>query len=61
MKFASLIAVASAVKLTQKSAATPGDIVDHCDSNGNGRLSKAEFKACVGQAVPKNQRASFNK
>jgi len=62
MKFASLIAVASAVRLTQREGPpTASEIIAECDTSKNGLLSKKEVKACIKKHVPKGDRAGVDK
>jgi len=65
MKFASLIAVASAVRVTQKGTKggdgpSPADIIDECDTSGNGMLSKDEVHACIAEHVPAEHQEEAN-
>ncbi len=68
MKFFQLIAAASAVRLTQKKGGppkgdgpTPADVIDECDTSGNGMLDKAEVHACIAAHVPEEHQAEAEK
>jgi len=62
MKFASLIAVASAVRLSQRQGPpSAADIIKECDTSKNGLLSKKEVKSCIKKHVPKGERAGVDK
>ena len=63
MKFAQLIAVASAVRLTQRPEGgdqerrepTPSDVIDHCDTDENRMLNRREVVACINEHVPEDE------
>jgi hypothetical protein len=62
MKFAQLIAVASAVRLSQRKGAdvesgpqgppSPADIIAHCDSSKDGMLDQKEVVDCMMKHAP---------
>merc|ERR1719453_406673 len=57
MKFATLIAVASAVRISQKAADHHDDLAGHlieaCDSSKDGFVTKKDVKACFKKHMPK--------
>ena len=72
MRFLSLIAAVAAVRLQSKSRAhnkidmheaitimggpSAADIIETCDTSGNGELSKDEAHACIDEHVPEEHR-----
>merc|ERR1719331_2758063 len=62
MKFTALIATASAVRLASRKGDGPSlaDIIDECDTSGNGMLSKDEVHACIAEHVPEEHQEEAN-
>merc|ERR1711939_326595 len=65
MRFAFLLAAAAAVQLKTKTESlslmliqqSAADIINACDSSGNGKISKAEAHACIDAHVPADHQA----